>query len=615
MNNSGIHYQRRPSSVVRIGNTPLGGDYPVRIQSMASVSTMDTEAAVQQAIRMIRAGAEYVRFTAQGEREARQLGVVRQALRTAGYDTPLVADIHFNPAAATAAVPNVEKVRINPGNYADKAKSFLPVVYTDEGYAAETAKIRHRLAPFLQLCKEYHTALRLGVNHGSLSDRIMSRYGDTPEGMVASCMEYLRICREEDFHDVVLSIKASNTVMMIRTVRLLVQTMDAEDMHYPLHLGVTEAGDREDGRIKSAVGIGSLLIDGIGDTIRVSLSEPPEAEIPVAAKLLHHVAQRAACLPIEAPDAAQRPAHDFLRQTHAVGIIGGNHPPVVISDRRGGDFTIDADNRPDFIYTDAGEATVVPAGAAHAIPRIIPANEWKNEPDTYPCFVATGMNQLKQCPALLKFVELTYEDLTGDILRLIRQDAAVVIVWHGRHADYIGEARAMAYRLKDAACKAPVILRRAYHETDRETLQIQAAVDFGALLVDGIGNGVMLCHEQVEAAVTDRYLFGILQATRLRISRTEYISCPGCGRPLYDLQTTIARVKEATSHLKGLKIAIMGCIVNGPGEMADADYGYVGAGRGCVSLYKGKACLHKNIPEEEAVKQLVQLIKEGGDWK
>jgi (E)-4-hydroxy-3-methylbut-2-enyl-diphosphate synthase len=582
---------------------------------MASVSTMDTEASVRQAVRMIRAGAEYIRFTARGEREARQLGVIRQALRAQGYDTPLVADIHFNPAAATAAAPNVEKVRINPGNYADGAKAFGETTSATESRDAGAEKIRDRLAPFLQLCKKHHTALRIGVNHGSLSDRIMNRYGDTPDGMVASCMEYLRICREEDFHNVVLSIKASNTVVMIRTVRLLVQTMDAEDMHYPLHLGVTEAGDNEDGRIKSAVGIGTLLADGIGDTIRVSLSEPPEAEIPVARKLLSHVLQRAAHAPIEAPDVAQLPpAYDFRRETHTVCGIGGDCPPAVISGRSHADFAVDASNRPDFIYTGALQTNALP-GAARSVPRIVHAEQWENQPDTYPYFSAAGIGQLTQYHTPLKFVELAYDDLNDTTVNLIRQDAAVVIVWRGRRPDHLGEARLFACRLKTAACKAPLILRRDYRETDCESLQIQAAVDFGALLVDGIGNGIMLCDEQIEAAVTDRYMFGILQATRMRISKTEYISCPGCGRTLYDLQTTIARVKAATSHLKGLKIGIMGCIVNGPGEMADADYGYVGAGRGRVSLYKGKDCLCKNIPEDEAVDQLIQLIKDSGDWK
>jgi (E)-4-hydroxy-3-methylbut-2-enyl-diphosphate synthase len=582
---------------------------------MATVSTMHTEAAAAQAVRMIEAGAEYVRFTAQGEREARQLGVIRQALRARGYDTPLVADIHFNPKAAAVAAANAEKVRINPGNYADGVKSFRQTEYTEAAWAAELRKLRERFVPFLELCRKHGTAIRLGVNHGSLSDRILSRYGDTPEGMVASCMEYLRICREERFTDTVVSIKASSTPLTVQTVRLLVRTMDAEDMHCPLHLGVTEAGDREDGRIKSAVGIGTLLADGIGDTIRVSLSEPPEAEIPVARKLADYIRQRERYAPVEAPDTYPS---GFSRPTRTVGgCIGGTCPPAVISDRSQGLCTPDGVSQPDFIYSGAGKVAEAPA-AGSAIPQIVDADCWAGQPGTCPYFRAgdADTDRFSRCAAPLKFVECTGgSDLSDDRIRLFRQDPSAVIVWDGRHPDYLGEARAMACRLREAHCDAPVILRRRYRETDRETLQLQAAVDFGALLLDGIGNGLMLSHATVDAGLTDGYLFSILQAVRLRISRTEYISCPGCGRTLYDLQATVARVRAATSRLTGLKIAIMGCIVNGPGEMADADYGYVGAGRGRVSLYRGRECRLRNLPEEEAVEQLVQLIKENGDWK
>ncbi|MDR2041397.1 MAG: 4-hydroxy-3-methylbut-2-en-1-yl diphosphate synthase [Tannerella sp.] len=605
-----LRYQRRPSSVVRIGNTPLGGDYPVRIQSMASVSTMDTEAAVGQAVRMIEAGAEYVRFTAQGEREAHQLGVIRAALRAQGYHTPLVADIHFNPQAAGIAAANVEKVRINPGNYVDGAKSFKPIVYTEASYAAELRKIRERFVPLLERCKSYGTAIRLGVNHGSLSDRILSRYGDTPEGMVASCMEYLRICREERFPEVVLSIKASNTVMMVQTVRLLAGTMEAEEMHYPLHLGVTEAGDGEDGRIRSAVGIGSLLADGLGDTLRVSLSEPPEAEIPVARKLTRYIGQREGHAPIAAP-AMRRPG--FARATHAAGSIGGTGVPVVISDHSLRTGSIDPANRPDFIYLGANRVGSV--GGAGETPRIVDVDSWEGQPGTYPYFRAGEMDRLSRCSAALKFVECSGHAPDNEGIRLLGQDPSAVIVWDGRHPDYLNEARALVCRLRQAHCDTPLILRRRYREPDRETLQLQAAVDFGALLLDGIGNGLMLSHTDLDPGLTDSYLFSILQAVRLRVSKTEYISCPGCGRTRYDLQTTLARVKAATSHLKGLKIAVMGCIVNGPGEMADADYGYVGAGRERVNLYKGRECRLRNIPEQEAVQQLVQLIQESGDWK
>ena len=589
----------------------MGGANPIRIQSMANVSTLDTEAAVAQAIRMIDAGAEYVRFTAQGEREARNLGLIRKQLNERGYTTPLVADIHFNPKAADAAAEEVEKVRINPGNYVDKVKTFHHLEYTDEEYAAEIEKIRARFVPFLRICKVHGCAIRIGVNHGSLSDRIMSRYGDTPEGMVASCMEFLRICREEQFPDVVISIKASNTVVMVRTVRLLVKTMEAEDMHYPLHLGVTEAGDGEDGRIKSAVGIGTLLADGIGDTIRVSLSEDPEAELPVARKLVHYILEREGHHPITAelapgfdPIAPQR------RVSRAVAQFGGGQSPVVIADRSQGDFRFDEQSLPDYIYIGKDD----PDNWPDPLRRIVDASLWQPRPHVYPCFTASEAAQLSRCESRVKFLRLTDVELTDALLAQCQADPAVVLLLSSRQRNGVGALRAAMQRLMRAGCEVPVVLERDYQETDIEALQLKSAADMGALLLDGFQDGVLLRNEGCEAVVADRCMFGILQAARARISKTEYISCPSCGRTLYDLQTTIARIKAATSHLKGLKIGIMGCIVNGPGEMADADYGYVGAGRHQISLYKGKTCVLRNIPEEEAVERLVQLIKEHGDW-
>lgn len=607
-----FNYSRRKSSVVNIGNTPLGGENPIRIQSMANVSTMDTEAAVRQAIRMIEAGAEYVRFTAQGEREARNLGEIRKELNAQGYTTPLVADIHFNPRAADAAADEVEKVRINPGNYVDKVKTFDLLEYTDEEYAAELQKIRDRFVPFLNICKEHGTAIRIGVNHGSLSDRIMSRYGDTPEGMVASCMEFLRICRDENFPDVVISIKASNTVVMVKTVRLLVRTMEAEGMHYPLHLGVTEAGDGEDGRIKSAVGIGTLLTDGIGDTIRVSLSEDPEAEMPVARKLVDYILERQGHKPITA---SLTPGYDPITATRRVSRvtegIGGNFPPIVISDRSNGDFEFDHLSMPDYIYIGAED----PENLPDTFRMLVDAHFWKERPNAFPYFIASEIEEMKKFNSPLKFIRLTFNDLTSRTLEILKQDPTVVVVLSTHHRNAVGSQRAAMHKLMIAGCDVPVILHREYHETDKESLQLKSAADFGTLLLDGFGNGLMLQDDDCEATTTDSCMFGILQATRTRISKTEYISCPSCGRTLYDLQTTIARIKEATSHLKGLKIGIMGCIVNGPGEMADADYGYVGAGRGQISLYKGKECVLKNVAEEDAVEHLVQLIKENGDWQ
>ena len=589
-----FNYKRRLSSVVQIGKTPLGGTFPIRLQSMANVSTMDTDAAVDQAIRMVKAGAEYVRFTAQGEREAQNLQLIHSALfyteqfSKRRYSAPLVADIHFNPRAADVAALYVEKVRINPGNYIDKARKFENMEYSDEEYAKELQKIRDRFVPFLNLCRENNTAIRIGVNHGSLSDRIMSRYGDTPEGMVESCMEFLRLCAEEKFENVVISIKASNTTVMIRTVRLLICTMEAEGMNYPLHLGVTEAGDGEDGRIKSAVGIGTLLADGYGDTIRVSLSEEPEAEIPVARKLSGYITARENHPPIsEVVSSLYNHVHPAKRKTRVVNGIGGDLPPVVISGRKNGDNAIYDNLKPDLIYT---------------------------TPDNisgFPCFTSSERDSIKNCESKAKFITLTYNDLDNDIINLLKTDKNTIAILDCSHINYVGEARAFMHRLLNADCDIPVILRCEYDEADAESLQIKAAADFGALLTDGFGDGIMLCNKNESCCDTgtlDSYMFGILQAARVRISKTEYISCPGCGRTLFDLQKTIAQVKSATSHMKGLKIAIMGCIVNGPGEMADADYGYVGAGRGRVSLYKGKECITKNIPEEEALTQLLELI-------
>ena len=542
---------------------------------MANVSTMDTDASVVQAISMARAGAEYIRFTAQGIREARNLGVIRKRLNEQGCHTPLVADIHFNPKAADVAAEFVEKVRINPGNYVDGARTFR-ADYTDEDFAEGVRKIRERFVPFLRLCRAHGTAIRIGVNHGSLSDRIMSRFGDTPEGMTESCMEFLRLCREEQFDDVVISIKASNTVVMVRTVRLLVRTMDREGMHYPLHLGVTEAGNDEDGRIKSAVGIGALLTDGIGDTIRVSLSEPPEAEIPVARQLIDHINRTRAEEYAPMPADFEGTETDYFRRTRMVGDIGGGRQPVVLAEYTNGEEP-DETLRPDYL-------------------RHLPDGTFTSTKD-----------KRRTVPAP-HFVELTPDELTDARLEALNADESSVIILRSVHTDSVNETRAAILRLRAAACQAPVILRRDYHEADLDRLRIAASADLGVLLIDGIADGLLLTQGGHSTPDTDRLAFGILQATRRRMSRTEYISCPGCGRTLYDLHQTISRIKAATGHLKGVKIGIMGCIVNGPGEMADADYGYVGAGPGRVSLYRGKECVLRSIPESEAVDRLLELI-------
>lgn len=608
-----FNYSRRETSVVNIGNTPLGGDNPIRIQSMTNTATQDTDACVAQAKRIADAGGEYVRLTTQGVKEAENLRNINAALRRDGYLTPLVADVHFNPHVADVAALYAEKVRINPGNYVDAARTFKHLEYTDEEYAQELQKIRDRFVPFLNICKENHTAIRIGVNHGSLSDRILSRYGDTPEGMVESCMEFLRICVDEHFTDVVISIKASNTVVMVRTVRLLVAVMEKEGMHFPLHLGVTEAGDGEDGRIKSALGIGALLADGLGDTIRVSLSEAPEAEIPVARKLVDYVTRRKDHPYIPGPNV---PTFNYLapsrRQTVAVRNIGGDNVPVVIAARLDGDLTTDPQFVPDYIYT----GRQLPATPQKGVQYIVDADVWEGKPDTWPAFKGDQLPFVSSSNAALKFLFITYMGLNDEALACLKYHPEIVLIVQSNHPNRLGEQRALVHQLMQEGLSNPVVFFQHYAEEEKEDLQIKAAADMGALVFDGLTDGIFLYNQgSIPATTLDATAFGILQAGRLRTSKTEYISCPGCGRTLYDLQSTIARIKAATSHLKGLKIGIMGCIVNGPGEMADADYGYVGAGRGKISLYKKKECIEKNIPEEEAVEKLIELIKANGDWK
>ncbi|MDH6355184.1 (E)-4-hydroxy-3-methylbut-2-enyl-diphosphate synthase [Dysgonomonas sp. PH5-45] len=607
-----FNYKRRVSIEVRIGKVPLGGSNPIRIQSMTNTDTNNTAASVEQIVRIIEAGADYVRLTAQGVREAENLANIKAEVRKRGYDTPLVADIHFNPRAADAAAKCVEKVRINPGNYVDGVKRFSEKEYTNQEYALELEKLRTKFISFLNICKENQTAIRIGVNHGSLSDRIMSRYGDTPQGMVESCMEFLRICVEQDFTDVAISMKTSNTVLMTKAVRLLVERMDAEGLAFPLHLGVTEAGDGEDGRIKSAVGIGALLSDGIGDTIRVSLSEDPELEVPVARKLVDYILQRENHPHIQAEaNKDYSPFSTQRRATYPVGNIGGEQIPVVISDRREGDFRFNTHLLPDYIYVGAELKSEAP----RSIPAIIDFPGWKAEENTYPLFNKTNYNKIADCDVPIKFLQLSYPDLTDEIKALLKADRTVVVILTTNHANGVGEQRAFFHTLLNEGCAVPVILQRNYRESEAEDIQIKAATDFGTVLLDGFGNGLMIGNEgHLPAKDIDTCSFGILQAARVRTSKTEYISCPSCGRTLFDLQSTVARIKAATSHLKHLKIGIMGCIVNGPGEMADADYGYVGAERGKISLYKKQECIERNIPTEEAVDRLIELIKANNDW-
>ena len=547
-------YSRRETSTTRVGDVEIGSGFPIRLQSMNNTSTMDTEASVAQAERIAAAGADIDRLTAQGVREAANMGEIRRRLRERGCRMPLVADIHFNPRAAEEAALHVEKVRINPGNFVDPGRTFRKLEYTDEEYALELKRIEDRFVPFLDLCKANSTAIRIGVNHGSLSDRIMSRYGDTPSGMVESAMEFLRVAVKHGFNDIVISIKASNTVVMVETVRRLVRAMEAEGMKFPLHLGVTEAGDGEDGRVRSAVGIGTLLGEGIGDTIRVSLSEAPEAEVPVARELAEYLSARESAPSV---DGEYAPGYDPVapakRPTEKTGPVGGDSLPVVLG------------------YDDVDEAILRRLGAAE-LRRALDDSE-----------VISGL-------------------------------AGRVLVVSSSHANPVADISSAIHKLWSAGLRNPVIASLDYGDTPAEKTVIRASADFGALLLNGLLDGVEIKSATMDREATDRLALGILQASRRRVTKTEFVSCPGCGRTMFDLQETVARVKAATSMYPGLKIAVMGCIVNGPGEMADADYGYVGAGPGRVSLYRGKECVEKNIHAAEALPRLINLIKSDGRW-
>ena len=609
-----FNYRRRSSSPVQVGDLQLGGDAPIRIQSMTTTNTNDTEACVEQAEKIIKAGGELVRLTTQGRREAENLKNINAQLRADGFNTPLVADVHFNANVADVAALYAEKVRVNPGNYVDPARVFKKIEYTDAEYADELKKLEDRFVPFLNICKEHHTAVRIGVNHGSLSDRIMSRYGDTPEGIVESCMEFLRICKKEQFDNVVISIKASNTVVMVRTVRLLVDEMDRNDMHYPLHLGVTEAGEGEDGRIKSAVGIGALLADGIGDTVRVSLSEEPEAEIPVARHLVDYITKREGHLMVPA---TASPDFNWLRperrKTRAAGGIGGSNVPVVIASLPNGQTAIDAefgaDTTPDYIYCGSS----LPANRKEGQKYIVDFNAYTGAKDTYPIFPYNATPFISSVKADVKFLVLQLGAPSEEYLACLKAHPEVVVIAVSNQQNKLGEQRALTHELWINGLFNPVVFAQMYRHSAQEKadFQLEAAADMGALMIDGLCDGIWLMNDgDINVRDVADTSFAILQAARLRTSKTEYISCPGCGRTLYDLRSTIAKIKVATAHMKGLKIGIMGCIVNGPGEMADADYGYVGAGPGKISLYKQKMCVEKAIPESEAVEHLLRFIEE-----
>ncbi len=611
----------------------MGGDEPIRVQSMTTTDTMDTEASIQQSIRMIDAGCELVRITAPSKRDAQNLENIKKGLREKGYDTPLVADIHFTPNAAEIAARIVEKVRVNPGNYADK-KKFQQLEYTDESYKAELDRIRERFTPLVKICKEEGTAMRIGTNHGSLSDRIMSRYGDTPLGMVESAMEFLRICRDNDYHEIVLSMKASNPQVMVQAYRLLVNHMMAEGMNYPLHLGVTEAGEGEDGRIKSAVGIGCLLEDGLGDTVRVSLTEEPEKEIPVARMLVDRYENRKGHKSI--PEISHNTINPFAyerRKTHQVYNFGDHEVPRVIGDLStrdeikpsslfgyGYNYSVPldkwniADQAADFIYIGDRKVNFEIPGT---LGLIVDADHWSKDlgDRRFPLISFEHFSQRGEISDVLNFIDAKAEELyTPEAIAALKGSKNSVLVLHTDNDHAVAAMRRVFIELINQECTIPVIAARNYQKESTEQIQLYASTDVGALMLDGLGDGIWLRAKNSDPQTLKRLSFGILQATRTRISKTEYISCPSCGRTLFDLQETTAKIRKRTDHLKGVKIGIMGCIVNGPGEMADADYGYVGTGPGKITLYKEKEVVRRNVPSEDAVDALIDLIREHGDW-
>jgi (E)-4-hydroxy-3-methylbut-2-enyl-diphosphate synthase len=656
--NSLTEYSRYRTRVVNIGDVPCGGDNPIRIQSMTTTDTMDTKATVEQTIRMVESGCDYVRITAPSKLEAQNLENIKKELQARGYTIPLIADIHFTPNAAELAARIVEKVRVNPGNYADR-KKFLTIEYTDENYEAELERIREKFTPLVKVCKEYGTAMRIGTNHGSLSDRIMSRYGDTPLGMVESALEFVRICEDLNYFDIVLSMKASNTQIMVQAYRLLINKMEEEGMNYPLHLGVTEAGGGEDGRVKSALGIGTLLEDGLGDTIRVSLTEDPEYEAPVAISLAQRYKNRSGHKIIK--PIAEEPKDPFnyeRRYTLELSGFGGSNVPRVIADynqRKIGDQT-DLNDIGYFYDTETDKwnmndlaADVLYLGEqdiSFNIPNglkvVYDFNFWsrlKNKSNGFPLMNVSQYIELKEKAKDLNFVIGDIGTFTTDILEKFKLDKTVVIVLETFNLHGTAEQRRVFFDLLRNNVNNPVIVKRSYQKLNLDELRLYASTDFGSLLIDGFGDGVWIEIENIsedgknaneytkeeyvrtfiqkdesKEKVVNRTLFGILQAARVRISKTEYIACPSCGRTLFDLQDTTEMIRKRTEHLKGVKIAIMGCIVNGPGEMADADYGYVGSGVGKITLYKGKDIVRRNVPAANAVDSLIDIIKGDGNW-
>lgn len=656
--NSLTEYSRLKTREVNIGNIPLGADNPIRIQSMTTTDTMDTKATVEQTIRMVESGCEYVRITAPSKLEAQNLDMIKKELIARGYKVPLIADIHFTPNAAELAARIVEKVRVNPGNYIDR-KKFLTIEYTDNEYNAELDRIRERFSPLVKICKEYGTAMRIGTNHGSLSDRIMSRYGDTPLGMVESALEFVRICEELDYYSIVLSMKSSNPQVMVQAYRLLINKMAEEGMNYPLHLGVTEAGGGEDGRIKSALGIGALLEDGIGDTVRVSLTEDPEFEAPVAIRLVNRYKNRSEHQQIKSIEKIPYDPFNYTRRnSFEVLNLGAHNVPRVIADFTSSDingydnlnpigFAYDptsdkwniSDGSPDFIYLGENKSSI---DFPLSLKPIYDYELWlksENQSSCYPLLTTYEFLQPNKKSDSLNFIEGNIKSFTIDLLNEIKNDRTVVMVLTTNNLHGMAEQRRFFIDLLEKDICNPVIIKRSYKNIDLENLRLYSSTDLGALLIEGFGDGVWINVDEIKnedsettalngnnlihnfvkdrekkEKIINRILFGILQAARVRISKTEYIACPSCGRTLFDLQSTTEKIRKRTEHLKGVKIAIMGCIVNGPGEMADADYGYVGSGIGKITLYRGKGIVRRNISSDEAVDSLIELIKEDNNW-
>ncbi|WP_367210259.1 (E)-4-hydroxy-3-methylbut-2-enyl-diphosphate synthase [Sphingobacterium sp. R2] len=648
--NSKVDYSRWKTREIQIGNTPMGGDNPIRIQSMTTVDTMDTMGSVEQTIRMVEAGCEYVRITAPSIKEAQNLANIKNELRRRGYNVPLVADIHFTPNAAEVAARIVEKVRVNPGNYADK-KKFDQLSYTEAEYKLELERIYHKFAPLVNICKENGTAMRIGTNHGSLSDRIMSHYGDTPEGMVESAMEFIRMCEDLNFYNLCISMKSSNPQVMVKAYRLLVEKMVSENMNYPLHLGVTEAGDGEDGRVKSAVGIGTLLEDGLGDTVRVSLTEEPEREAPVAIALVNRYSKRQANLELQPKQeiiqlSTDTPIVPYTSEEVNTFIGGALVPRIVVDISKENlkdaqiltkvgyryDILLDkyhmGEQSVDFVYlADSLPSFTMPAN----LKQIYNYDTWfqlADKTNIHPLFTLAQFVAADYKDTVLNMVKICNSDLLTPLFESLQLDKTVVFIVETDYLHGMADQRQFFRNLQEIGLNNPVIIKRSYPKEDFSgpigeymnpeepisKIQLYASTDLGALLIDGLGSGIWIDSPATALENIASLSFGILQATRSRISKTEYISCPSCGRTLFDLQETTQMIRSRTNHLKGLKIGIMGCIVNGPGEMADADYGYVGAGPDKVTLYRGQQVVKKNVSSAHALDELIKIIKDDGLW-